>query len=279
MMADKRRWNAGTVVEYAFLIIMCIICVVPFVWTFFSATQNSTQIWQTGMAFHFGGNLRQNYQDLLQYTHLWKNMWNSAVIAIVYTVLVCIVDAMAGYAFAKFVFKGREAIFFLCMTALFIPASVTMIPLYIMMSGMKLVDSAWGVILPAGAGIFGVFFMRQSLMDYPDELLESARMDGASELRIFLQIVLPVLKPSIAALSILSFVQRWGDYLWPMIVLRTNENQTMPVTLALMITPGTAIKYGAVLLGACISLAPILILFLVLQKNFIDGMMAGALKG
>lgn len=104
-------------------------------------------------------------------------------------------------------------------------------------------------------------------------------MDGASELRIFLQIVLPVLKPSIAALSILSFVQRWGDYLWPMIVLRTNENQTMPVTLALMITPGTAIKYGAVLLGACISLAPILILFLVLQKNFIDGMMAGALKG
>lgn len=276
---QKKKINCGNIIAYFFLIAMCVICVIPFVWTFFSATQNSTQIWQTGMAFHFGGNLKQNYADLLQYTHLWKNMLNSAVIAIIYTVMVCIVDAMAGYSFAKFKFKGRETIFFVCMTALFIPASVTMIPLYIMMAEMNLVDSIWGVILPAGAGIFGVFFMRQSLLDYPDELLESARIDGASELRMFVQIVLPVLKPSIAALSILSFVQRWGDYLWPMIVLRTNENQTMPVALALMITPGTAIKYGAVLLGACISLSPILILFLVLQKNFIDGMMAGALKG
>lgn len=274
-----KKVKPGNILTYIFLVIICLICVIPFVWTFFSATQSSTQIWQPGMSFRFGGNLKQNYTDLLAYTHLWKNMLNSLVIAVVYTVMVCIIDTMAGYAFAKFTFKGRELIFFICMTALFIPASVTMIPLYIMMAGMHLVDSIWAVILPAGAGIFGVFFMRQSLMDYPTELLESARIDGAGELRIFFQIVLPVLKPSLAALSILSFVQRWGDYLWPMIVLRTNEYQTMPVALALMITPGTAIKYGAVLLGACIALSPILILFLVLQKNFIDGMMAGAVKG
>ncbi|MPQ31401.1 carbohydrate ABC transporter permease [Clostridium estertheticum] len=135
------------------------------------------------------------------------------------------------------------------------------------------------VILPSLASIFGVFLMRQNLMAFPDELMESARIDGANDFRMFFQIVVPTMKPAFTSLAILSFVQQWGNYLWPLIVLNTKDSFTIPLVLALMRAGGNIVDYGAIMVGAVMALVPVLVLFLFFQKNFIQGMLSGSLKG
>lgn len=268
-----------TIIPYLVLIIVTIICILPFVWTFFATTHTNSQIFQTDWSFKLGDNLIENYKNLCSFSDIWKNLFNSIFISTVYTLIVCVVDSMAGYAFAKFKFKGRDAVFFICLCSMFIPQQVTMIPLFMELNTLKMVNTPWAVILPMAASIFGVFLMKQSLTDFPDDLLESARIDGAGELRIFVQIVVPTMKPAFASLGILSFVQRWGDYMWPLIVLQTKDQQTLPLILALMTTPGNPIDFGAALFGAVFVLIPVLIMFLCFQKNFISGMLSGAVKG
>lgn len=267
------------IIPYLVLIIVTIISILPFIWTLFAATHTNSQIFQTQWSFRLGNNFVENYKNLCAFSDVWRNLFNSIFIAVVFTVIVCVVDSMAGYAFAKFKFKGRDTIFFICLCSMFIPQQVTMIPLFMELNALKMVNTPWAVILPMAAAIFGVFLMKQSLTDFPDDLLESARIDGAGELRIFLQIVVPTMKPAFASLGILSFVQRWGDYMWPLIVLQTKEKQTLPLILALMTTPGNPIDFGAALFGAVLVLIPVLVMFLCFQKNFIQGMLSGAVKG
>lgn len=275
----SRKGNQRMIVPYLVTILVSVICIFPFIWTFLASTHTSTQIFQSAWTFKVGSNFVKNYKNLLGYSDIWRNLFNSVFIAGVYTVLVCIVDSMAGYAFAKFKFKGRDALFFICLCSMFIPQQVTFIPLFMELSALKLVNTLWGVILPMVAVIFGVFLMRQNLEGFPDELMESARIDGAGEFRIYLQIVIPLMKPAFAALGILSFVQRWGDYMWPLIVLQDKAHQTLPLILALMTTPGNPIDYGATIVGAVIVMIPVLVMFLCFQRNFIDGMLSGAVKG
>lgn len=274
-----KRKTRIMVVPYLILIIVTIISVLPFIWTFFAATHTNSQIFQTDWSFRLGDNFVENYKNLCAFSDVWQNLFNSIFIAAVFTIIVCVVDSMAGYAFAKFRFKGRDTIFFICLCSMFIPQQVTMIPLFMELNALKMVNTPWAVILPMAAAIFGVFLMKQSLADFPDDLLESARIDGAGEMRIFLQIVVPTMKPAFASLGILSFVQRWGDYMWPLIVLQTKEKQTLPLILALMTTPGNPIDFGAALFGAVLVLIPVLVMFLCFQKNFIQGMLSGAVKG
>lgn len=269
----------GLIIPYVILILVTVVSVFPFIWTIFAATHNNSQIFQTVWSFKLGSNFIENYKNLCAFSPVWQNLFNSIFIAVVYTAIVCIVDAMAGYAFAKFRFRGKEVLFFICLSSMFIPQQVTMIPLFMELNAINLVNTPWAVVLPMAATIFGVFLMKQSLSDFPDDLLESARIDGAGELRIFLRIVVPTMKPAFASLGILSFVQRWGDYMWPLIVLQTKEKQTLPLILALMTTPGNPIDFGAALFGAVIVMIPVLIMFLCFQKNFIQGMLSGAVKG
>lgn len=277
----KKKLKQGSVpaLSYVILILTVIVCVFPFVWVFIAATHTSTQIFQSEWTFKIGSNLLNNYHNLMGVTNIWKNLFNSVFIAGVYTLIVCVIDSMAGYAFAKFRFKGRDFIFFLCLCSMFIPQQVIMVPLFMEMTAFKMVNTLWAPILPMAATIFGVFLMRQQMEAFPTELMEAARIDGAGEIKTFVTIVLPTMKPAFASLGILSFVQRWGDYMWPLIILQDKNTQTMPLILALMTTPGNPIDYGAAILGAVITVIPVLVIFLCFQKNFIDGMLSGAVKG
>lgn len=278
-MGGKKKIAAKNLIVYICLLIAALICVFPFIWVFLASTHTSTQVFQTEWTFRIGSNLVENYKSCMEVTNIWINLFNTIFIALVYTGLVCIIDSMAGYAFAKFHFKGKSIIFSICLCSMFIPQQVTIVPLFMEITNMNLINTLWGVILPPLANIFGVFLMRQSLLEFPEELLESGRIDGASELKIFCRIVLPTMKASFASLGILSFVQRWGDYMWPLIVLQTKEHQTVPVILSLMVTPGNPVDYGAVILGAVIVMLPVLVMFFIFQKNFIQGMLSGAIKG
>lgn len=261
------------------LVISSVLCVFPFVWTFLAATHSNTEVFTTGMAFIPSVHLLQNYQTLMHYSNIWLNLWNSLFIAVMATALVCLVAAMAGYGFSKFRFRGRDAIFFICICSMFIPQQVTLVPQYIQMTTVGLINTPWAVILPKLAQIFGVFLMRQNLMSFPDELIEAARMDGAGDFRTFLQIVVPTMKPAFASLGILTFVQCWGDYLWPLITLNEKSSFTLPLVLALLSAGANVIEYGALMVGAILMLLPILVFFLCFQKNFIQGMLSGAVKG
>jgi len=273
------KQERSLLVPYLVLTIASIISVFPFVWTFIASTHTNTEIFQISKAFIPGTNFFKNYKSLMSFSNIWRNLYNSVYIALLYTILVCLIDAMAGYAFAKYDFKGRDIIFFICVCSMFIPQQVTLVPLFIQLSSMNLISNPWAVILPALANIFGVFLMRQNFVAFPNEMIEAARIDGANDFLIFFRIAVPTVKPAFASLAILSFVQQWGNYLWPLIVLNTKESFTIPLVLALMRAGGTIVDYGAIMVGAVIALLPVLIFFLLFQRNFIEGIMSGAVKG
>ena len=269
----------SNIVIYFFLIFACVIALFPFIWSAFAATHTNTQIYSIDYAFRLGSSLAENFEKLSTAVPIWKNMMNSMFIAAVYTIGILVIDSMAGYAFAKYEFKGKSLFFGLFMMSMFIPTQVTLIPLFIEMNSFQMIDTNWSIILPGFASVFGVFLMRQNFMSFPNELIESARIDGAGHFFIFIRIVLPTMRPALTSLGILSFVNQWGNFMWPLITLHSQDKYTMPLVLSLMVQPGYVTDYGAVMVGALLALAPVLIFFLIFQKNFINGMLSGALKG
>jgi len=273
---DKEK---NLVIPYIILCIIAIISVFPFIWTFFAATHSNAQVFKLRDTFVLGKSFSDNLAALQGSYPIWRNMWNSIFISSVYTLGILIIDAMAGFAFAKYKFKGREILFFVCVASMFIPQQVTMVPLFIQLAKFNLINNSFAIILPGLANIFGVFLMRQHFASFPDELIEASRIDGAGDLRIFFTIVVPTMKPAFASLGILSFVNQWGNFMWPLIVLNSTEKFTMPLVLSLMVQPGMVVNYGAVVVGAVFALVPVLILFLIFQRSFISGMLSGAIKG
>lgn len=274
-----KKITFSLVLSYLVLIVCVIIALFPYLWTFLAATHTNAQVFNFEYTFHLGTNLVQNYFDLLEVIPMWNNLFSSLFIAVIYTVLVLLIDAMAGYGFAQYQFRGRDTLFMICLAAMMIPVQVLMVPLYIQFSQMQLVDSYWSVILSGLPGAFGVFLMRQSMLSYPRDLIEAARIDGAGESRIFFTVVLPNMRPALTSLGILSFVNQWGNYYVPLVMLNSTEKYTVPVAMALLAQPNFDVNYGALMLGACMAVLPIVIFFLIFQKNFIDGMMVGAVKG
>lgn len=271
--------NKKNIPVYIILFLFCLIALFPFVWAGIAATHTNTQIYQIEWSFRIGEHLCQNGIDLKAAFPVTRNMCNSVVIAFAYTVGILVIDSMAGYAFAKYEFKGKKLIFALTLGSMFIPSQMTLIPLFIEMTSFRIINTNWAVILPGFAAVFGVFLMKQQFTAFPNELLDAARIDGAGDFRIFLQIVMPSMKPALTSLGILSFVNQWGNFMWPLIVLNSKEKYTMPLILSLMVQPGYVTNYGAVMFGAMLALAPVLIGFLFFQRNFIDGMLSGAVKG
>lgn len=219
-----------------------------------------------------------NYRRLFLRTDAARNFANSLLVAGSITVLSLLVNAMAGYAFAKLRFAGRDRVFQLLLAALVVPAQVAMLPLFLLMKELGLVNTYAGVIVPALATVFGIFLVRQYARSIPDELLEAARIDGAGELRIFFQIVLPMLKPILVTLAIFTFMAAWNDFMWPLIVLTDQERYTLPVALAAL-SREHIMEVEMMMAGAVVTVVPVLLLFLLLQRYYIQGLLLGSVKG
>ncbi len=220
----------------------------------------------------------ENYRTLFGSVGMGRYLVNSLLIASLATAISVSFNAMAGYAFAKLRFRGRDAIFRALLGALVIPGQVAMLPLFLMLKPVGLVNTYGGAIVPAMASVFGIFLVRQFARGIPDELLEAARVDGAGELRIFATIVLPVLKPIVATLAIFSFLGAWNDFMWPLIVLTDDSLHTLPVALA-----GLSREHvqdsELMMAGSVVTVLPVLVLFLALQRQYMEGLMAGSVKG
>jgi multiple sugar transport system permease protein len=220
----------------------------------------------------------QNYQQLFAAHDAGRYLLNSAWVATLATAISLVLNTMAGYAFAKLRFAGRERVFQLLLGALVIPAQVTMIPLFALVKSMGLVSTYGGVVVPMLASVFGIFLVRQAALALPEELLEAARIDGASEGRIFVLIVVPLLRPILITLAILTFLASWNDFMWPLIVLTDQKLHTLPVALA-----GLSREFvqdnELMMAGSVVTVLPVLLLFLVLQRYYLAGILAGSIKG
>jgi multiple sugar transport system permease protein len=219
-----------------------------------------------------------NYAALFTRLHLARNFMNSVVIAVIGTVVSVLVNSMAGYAFAKLRFRGRDRLFQMLLVALVVPTQVGMLPLFLQLKAMGLVNTPLGVMIPYLSGVFGIFMVRQYALSIPDDLLDAARIDGAGEYRIFFGIVLPVIRPILVTLASFSFLSAWNDFLWPLIVLSDSSRFTLPVALASL--AGEHIQDAELMMaGAVLTVLPVILLFLLLQRFYTEGVMRGSLKG
>jgi len=268
---------------YAFLVVAALLMVAPFLWSI------STSLKQPGDVFAYPPQLLpdpatfQNYVDVFTKLTFDRYFLNSVIVTGSVVLLNVLFGTTAAYAFAKLRFPGREAIFFLLLLTLMVPFQVNLIPLYkIMVELHKAIpaigaDTYFGIVAPSAIQVFGIFLMRQFLRAVPDEILESARMDGASELRILRSIVFPIALPGMATLAIFTFLGAWNDFLWPLIVTNSDEMRTMPVGLALLARKNAS-NWGDTMAGTVLTAAPLIIMFLVLQRRFIEGLTAGSVK-
>lgn len=219
----------------------------------------------------------EHYRALFTRLNLARDAANSAFLASAVTLISLVLNSMAGYAFAKFRFSGRDRIFRLLLAALVIPGQVAMLPLFLILRELGCVNSYWGVIIPGMASIFGIFLIRQYALSIPESLLDAARIDGAGELRIYWSLVLPACKPILVTLAIFTFMGTWNDFLWPLIVLTDSDLYTLPVALANL--AGEHVQDTELMMaGSVLTILPVVVLFMALQRYYIEGIMSGAGK-
>ncbi len=219
----------------------------------------------------------EHYIELFSHLNLARAFGNSLLVSVLGTVCTLVTSSMAGYAFAKLEFPGRQGLFRLLLAAMLVPAQVGMLPLFLMLKGLGLVNTFGGVLVPWLASVFGIFLVRQYALSIPDDLLNSARLDGATEGRIWWSIVLPTMAPVMATLAVFVFMSSWNDFLWPLVVLSDERHYTLPVALASLV--GEHVQDTELMMaGSVVTVLPVLLVFIVLQRWYIRGVMAGSVK-
>ena len=220
----------------------------------------------------------ENYRTLFSDYGIGRYLVNSILVSTLATILALLFVVPAGYAFAKLRFTGREAVFQALVAAMVVPGQIGMLPLFLELKAMGLVNSYAGALVPWLAGIFGIFLVRQFCLSIPTELLEAARIDGASEGLILRKIVLPALKPVLITLALFIFLGSWNDFMWPLIVLADQDLYTLPVALAALSREHVQ-DNELMMAGSVVTVLPVLVLFLALQRHYLDGLLAGSVKG
>lgn len=262
---------------YIALSIGLIISILPFYWMVIGSTNPTGKIFSVPPKFLPGDYLMENAKTLNESLNFLKILWNSLFIALTTTIISVLICSMGGYAFAKFNFKGKNVLFFLILCTLMIPFQVMLIPLFEIVVALDWLNTYQAIILPSLASPFAIFLMRQNMLSVPNSIIDSARIDGAGEFKIFFSIVLPTMKPALAAVSIFVFMAQWNSLLWPLVTLNSKDMFTLPVALSSLV--GLArIDYGQLMLGTTLSIIPVLIFFFIFQKHFVSGILGGAVK-
>jgi multiple sugar transport system permease protein len=267
------------ILPWVILIVVAIVALWPMYWlyiTAFTPTLDTVKTPPDLIPIHASlANFSRLFQQAKDY---WRWALNSLIISLTVTAFHLLFDTMAGYAFAKKRFPGRNFFFWLILSTLMIPSHVTLVPLYIVARHLHLINNILAVILPGTADVFGIFLMRQYIQTLPSELEEAARMDGCTEPGIFWRVIVPLSKPALGALAIFSFVRYWNDFLWPLIVLQKSQHYTLPVGVA-SLQGEFRTDFGLIFAGAALAALPMIVFFLIFQRYFIEGVRMGAVKG
>jgi cellobiose transport system permease protein len=270
--------HAGPV-TYVVLALFTLVSLFPLVWTAIAASRDNQRLAQNPPPFWFGSGLFDKLELAWTDANLGEAFLNTTFVAGVSALSIVFLSTIAGFAFAKLRFKGRNALMLIVIGTMTVPPQLSVIPLYMMVAKLDWSDQLQAVILPSLVSAFGVFFMRQYLLQaLPDEIIEAARVDGASSWRIVWHVVFPAARPAMAVLGMLMFVQTWNDFLWPFLVLTQNGNPTVQVAVA-GLGRGYTPDQSLIMAGALLGTLPLLIVFAIFGKQIVGGIMQGAVKG
>ncbi|MBF8153992.1 MULTISPECIES: carbohydrate ABC transporter permease [Exiguobacterium] len=274
---QKKAWFGKSVI-YIGLVVLTIACIIPFLMMIINATRSNEEV-LSGFSLIPGNSLAENYAALSSYVNIWSGFKNSLIIAVLVTVLSGYFSALTAFGFAFYQFKGKNAMFVFMLVMMMVPGQLGLIGFYELSKNLGLLDSYIPLIVPAIASPFTVFFVRQYVQTvlHPS-LIEAARMDGASEFRIFHTIALPMMMPAIATMSIFTFIGSWNNYIMPLVLLFSPEKYTLPVLMGFLKGSQVAENLGSLYLGIAISVVPIMIAFLFLSKYIVSSISAGAVK-
>ncbi len=265
---------------YAFLIGVSAFMLLPFIWMVSTSLKAPGQIFAKPLVLIPPDATLNAYQELFTKYNILGALKNTAVIAASSTAVSLFFCSLGGYGFAKFKFRGRGVMFAFLLGTMIIPFTVIIVPLYLIMRDLKWIDTFLPLIIPGAANAFGIFFMRQYISSISSELLDAARIDGAGEFGIYLRVVVPIIAPGLTSLGLIFFMGSWNAYLWPLLILKSPANFTLPLVIWFMNTPvGMQTTYHLQMAASVISILPLLVLFLVFQRRFIDGITSGAVKG
>lgn len=280
MKSATRRFTPGLIAAYLLIGIGALLMIAPFYFMFVFATHPQGEILSMPPPMVFGWALELNWNLLKQrLPHFWAHFGYSAYVAVMTTGLQLFFCSLAGYAFAMYNFRFKKQLFAVVLSTMLIPPFLGMIPTFLVMRYLGLLDTHVALWLPGAVGALGIFLMRQYITSaVPKELIEAARSDGCSEFRIYWNVVLPLLGPALGTLGLITFIGSWNNFLSPLIVLQTPEKYTLPLALRAMQDPQNT-PWGAVMLGASAAVLPLLILFVFSSRRLIAGLTAGALKG
>ncbi len=272
------RSRNGAWLIYAALIAGSILALLPLVWMVAASFMSAGEANSFPPRFVPQDPTLEHYRALFTRLNLGRYLLNSTIVAGTATLLSIFINSLAGYAFAKLRFGGRDRLFRYLTLGLVVPVQVSMLPLFLLMRELGLVNTYWGVIIPSLASIFGIFLIRQYAVSIPDDLLDAARIDGAGEFRIYWSVVLPVIRPILATLAIWTFLSTWNDFMWPLIVLSDDRMFTLPVALANL--SGERVQDTELMMaGSVLTVLPVLLVFLFLQRYYVEGITAGSVKG
>ncbi|MGW0609554.1 carbohydrate ABC transporter permease [Streptomyces sp. NPDC002788] len=270
--------HAGPI-AYAVLGLFTIVSLFPLVWTAIAASRDNQRLAETPPPFWFGANLFNNLEIAWRDANLGEAFLNTTIVAGVSSATIVFLSTIAGFAFAKLRFKGRGALMLIVIGTMMVPPQLSVIPLYMMVAKLDWTDQLQAVIFPSLVSAFGVFFMRQYLIQaLPDEIIEAARVDGASSWRVVWHVVFPTARPAMAVLGMLMFVQAWNDFLWPFLVLTQTGNPTVQVAIA-GLGRGYTPDQSLIMAGALLGTLPLLLVFAIFGKQIVGGIMQGAVKG
>lgn len=273
-----RRFSTGKLLVYIFLSIASFISLFPFYWMFVMATRPSSAFNSIPPTITPGNMLAENFNKVLNSIDFFGSMWNSFVICIIVTIVVLFISSLAGFAFAKFSFRGKDALFIAILLTMIIPPQLGLIPQYFLISNAGLLDTLPGVMVLFFLNPLGIFLMRQYISkSVPDELMEAAKLDGCSNFRIYRSIVVPIILPAFATLGIIVFTAVWGEFLWQFTVLRDPENYTIQVALA-QLSNTRDVDFGMIMSGVFWATVPLLVVFLLFNRLFISSITEGSVK-
>jgi arabinosaccharide transport system permease protein len=265
---------------YALLLVFAVITGAPFLYMISGSFKFNAEIFSYPLTFVPRTPTLDNYARLLSGSEIpyVRQFGNSVIVAVSQTLLTLLISSMVGWGFAKFEFKGKRALFLFLLATLMFPYQVTLVPLFLLMLGLGWLDTYWAIVIPGAISAFGVFFMRQNMLAIPDELIDAARIDGASDWGIYWRIGLPLARGALSVLAVLVFLGSWNDYLWPLIVLRSADKFTYPVGLATLVGL-YRVEYGMILAGAFLATLPVVAIFIAGRKYLLENIAIGAIKG
>lgn len=274
---SQGRVTSTDALRVVVLLTFALVALIPVVWLVLGSFKTPTELSvrpPTLLPESWG---LTNYTEALTRFDFTTYLFNSVVVTVAATALTLIVNAMAAYALAKYNFRGKNALFLLTLATIMIPLQVILIPVYQVVASLGMVNTLWGLIIPAAATPTGVFILRQYMLSIPDELIEAARVDGSGEFRTFFQIVLPMCRPALAVVAILSVMWRWNDFLWPLVVAQSESVYTLPVALA-RFTAEETVPFNLILAMSVVSILPVIVLFLFFQKQITTGIASTGIK-